>query len=360
MNVEIKDVVRVMDQPARMVQTSNAVDVVTGEPLSPDEIKFRLQIDQEAANGFIAVDTTYASLRLEIHQPMVSEDELVHDGASLALRRPSTGLQLPLSLAESGQESIVELIRHAVGEFPANVMHHLYAIANDPPYYRRNTFRVSISELLDRLGYTRDRRGIHYSTNRKRLTQTLFALYLTSVEVTRRTRNGRGTAAFTARLLSGVGYLTNQDVGALNVRAVFEQGLADVIEVSIEPMWYRGVRGDDGRPGRDYRLLPYPRSPQPSRGRRGPKPGAPHRGQSRTADLLRAYVQRCKEGAQARHIVVTRDALLEHAGITNRNISMAVNTLKKSLGRLVDEGTLSGFQVKPSKVDELMELTWTN
>lgn len=353
-------VIHSSDQPVTTLPASGEFDVITGEPLSPDEINFRLQIHQEAAEGLIAVDSTYASLRLEIHQPIVPTDGMIDGGDAWTLRRPSTALQLPLGLTEPGQDGVVEMIRHAVGEFPARVMHHLYAIANDPPYYRRSTFRVSISDLLDRLGYTRDRRGIHYSANRKHLTRTLFALHLTRVEVTRRTSHGRRhtTTGFSAPLLSAVGYLTTENVGEMNVRDVFEQGLPEIIQISISQVWYEGVRRDDGRPGRDYRLLPRPQATQSTRGRRGPKPGGIHRGQSRTADLLRAYVQRCKEQSQGRHVVLARSALLEHAGITNRNVSMAVNTLKRALNRLVEEGTLHGFQVKPSKVDELIELSW--
>ena len=338
------------------------IDQVTGELLSPDEISFRTQVHEEATRGFIAVDTTYASLRLEIHQPMVPAEHMKGDGETLTLRRPETALQLPLSLGEPGQDGLVELLRHSVGDFPARVMHNLYAIANDPPYYRRSNFRVSISDLLDRLGYMRDRRGIHYSTNRKQLTRTLFALHLTRVEVTRKTSNGRKrttTQAFSAPLLSSVGYLTNENVGEMNVKAVFDQGLPEVIEITINQKWYEGVRREDGRPGKGYQLMPRPTTPQSVRGRRGPKPGGAHRGQSRTADLLRVFIQRCKVQSDSSRAVVARTVLLEQAGITNSNISMAMNTLRRALTRLVDEGTLTDFTVKASKTDEVIELLWT-
>jgi len=361
MSAESMGITRSTDHAVTVLPTGGEFDVITGEPLSPDEINFRVRVDEEAAAGFIAVDATYASLRLEIHQPVVPTEAMSDDGDSWTLRRQNTALQLPLDLDEPGQQGVVELVRHAVGEFPARVMHHLYAIANDPPYYRRHKFRVSINDLLDQLGYTRDRRGIHYSVNRKRLGSTLFALHKTTIEVTRRTSRGRRgttTRAFSANLLAAVGYLTSENVGEMNIRAAFEQGLPEVVEVVINPVWYEGVRREDGRPGRDYRLLPRPQTPQSTHGRRGPKPGNTHRGQSRTADLLRAYVQRCKEQSQARRVVVARSALLEHAGITNRNASMAVNTLKRALTRLVEEGTLERFEIKPSKVDEQFELVW--
>ncbi len=349
-------------RPSLPISSSSDVDVITGEPLSPDEMNFRLQIDKEAAAGFIAVDSTYASLRLEIHQPIVSGDVLTSDGdAIMMLQRPNTALQLPLSLnlGEPGQESVVELVRHAVGDFPARVMHHLYAIANDPPYYRQRKVRISISNLLDRLGYTRDRRGIHYSVNRKKLTQTLFALHLTRIEVTRRSTRGRRaqTTQFSANLLSYIEWRTGEDVGEMNMRTAFERGLPEVMRIEINSQWYEGVRREDKRPGRDYQLLPRPEAPAPSNGRRGPKPGGTSRGHSRTVDLLRAYIQRCKQ-SQAQRVVVERTALLEHAGIMNRNVSMAVNTLKRALTRLVDEETLTAYQVKPSNVEELFELVW--
>jgi len=360
--VDPVDIVRSLNRDVTVLPGNGEFDVITGEPLSPDEINFRVQIDQESAAGFIAVDNRYASLRLEIHQPIVTSDALNYDDDALTIRRPNTALQLPLNLDEPGQQGVVELIRHAVGEFPARVMHHLYAIANDPPNYRRNKFRVSVSDLLDRLGYTRDRRGIHYSANRMRLTRTLYALYLTQISVQGRTAgSGRRKAAnygFVANLLSTVGYLTSENVGELTVQGVFERGLPEIIEVTINPRWYEGVRRDDMTPGREYRLLPKPQALDPRRGRRGPKPGGAHRGQSRTADLLRSYVQRCKENSQARRVVVERRTLLGHAGITNSNISMAVTTLKKALNRLIEEGTLTSFEVKPSKVDELFDLCW--
>lgn len=360
------DIVRSVNQAVTPLILDGDVDVITGDPLTPDEINFRLQIHEEAARGYIAVDATYASLHLEIHQPIVPADlEVIDqdpDADHVTLKRPSTALQLPLALGlgEPGQDGVVELIRHAVGEYPARVMHHLYAIANDPPYYRRNQFRISISDLLDRLGHTRDRRGIHYSANRKKMTRTLFALHLTRIDVTRRTRKGRNheTLAFSAPLLESVGYLTRENNDAATVREAFEQGLPEIVEIIISQRFYEGVRRDDGRPGRDYRLLKRPETPRGERGRRGPKPGGAHRGQSRTADLLRAYIQRLKENSQSQRAVVERNALLEHAGITNRNVSMAVTTLKRALNRLIEEGTLSAFQIKPSKVDELFELCW--
>jgi len=357
------DVVRSLNRDVTVLSGDGEFDVITGEPLSPDEINFRVQIDQESAAGFIAVDTRYAQLRMEIHQPIVPSDlpDALNDDGPLTIRRPNTALQLPLNLDEPGQQGVVELIRHAAGEFPARVMHHLYAIANDPPNYRRNKFRVRVSDLLDRLGYARDRRGIHYSVNRTKLTRTLYALRLTEISVQGRT-TGQGRRSknygFVANLLSSVGYLTSENVGELTVQGVFERGLPEIIEIEINPRWYEGVRRDDMQPGHNYRLLPRPPAIAPKRGRRGPKPGGAHRGQSRTADLLRSYVQRCKENSQARRVVVERRTLLGHAGITNSNMSMAVTTLKKALNRLIEEETLTSFEVKPSKVDELFDLCW--
>jgi len=242
-----------------MLSTQPAVgdiDVLTGQPLTEVEVEFRLQIQQEIE--FIALDADYAAYRAAIHQPIGDDEFPQPDDEGWSLHRPATALQLPLIPSDRDQgaeEGVVELLRHFVGEFPAHVMHLLFEVANDPPFYRRPDITVSINELLDRLGYTRDSRGIHYSVNRRRLTRTLQALHLTNVELYQ--RRGKTTKAFSAPLLSALGFTSaDEDVRKMQLREVFRRGLPDVIQITINSIWYKGVRDAEGRPGGHYQLLP--------------------------------------------------------------------------------------------------------
>jgi hypothetical protein len=262
------------------------IDVLTGQPLSEIEVEFRLQIQQEIE--FIALDAEYAAYRAAIHQPLSVDENPRLDGQGWTVQRPVTALQLPLpsmDREQNSQESVVELLRHFVGEFPARVMHLLFEIANDPPFYRRPDITISINDVLDRLGYTRDGRGIHYSVNRKRLTTTLRALHLTDVELYQ--RRGKTTKAFSAPLLAALGFTSsNEDVRKMPLREVFARGLPDVVQLSINSIWYKGVRDTEGRPGTNYQLLPRTSLEAPLRKRGG------HRGHSairtgRSVDNLR-------------------------------------------------------------------------
>lgn len=333
------------------------IDTITGQPLDENEVEYRLRMIQQEGE-FIAVDDEYAAYRAAIHQPL-SDDEFGHmDQEGWRLERPVSALQLSLlpdERTQDSQETVVQLIKHFVGEFPAKVMHLLFEIANDPPFYRRPDIRVSINDLLDRLGYTRDGRGVHYSANRKKLTQTLLALYLTQVEL-RRTR-GKSTDGFRASLLASIGFSTNEDVRNMPFREVFAQGLADVVPLTINPLWYKGVRGTDNRPGTHYKLLPRATMEQ-----RGRKRGAP-RGHSqvrsgRSVDNLRVYVQRCQSSTQAREVEIALTSLLQEAGITNRNLSQAQATLRRALDKLIAEDVLSGYRQIQRGATAVMELRW--
>jgi hypothetical protein len=334
------------------------IDVLTGQPLSEVEVDFRRQIQQEI--DFIALDAEYAAYRAAIHQPLGEDEYPTLDNEGWSLQRPNTALQLPLvpvDREQVSQDGVVELLRHFVGEYPARVMHLLFEIANDPPFYRRPDITVSINDLLDRLGYTRDSRGIHYSASRKRLTRTLQALYLTDVELYQ--RRGKTTKAFSAPLLSVLGFTSsNEEVRQLPLREVFARGLPDVISLSINSIWYRGVRDTDGRPGTHYRLMPRVTAEQTGRKRLGNRPGKAQVRSGRSVDNLRIYIQRCQTSTQARHVAIALPSLLQEAGITNRNTSQAAATLRRALDRLIEEGILTSHRQVQRGATSVLELHW--
>ena len=331
------------------------IDTLTGQPLSELEVEFRIKIQKEIE--FIAIDAEYAAFRAAIHQPL-SDDEAPHlnqDGWTL--ERPTTALQLPLlpvDRDQSSQESVVELLRHFVGEFPARVMHLLFEIANDPPFYRRPDITVSINDLLDRMGYTRDTRGIHYSINRKRLTRTMLALHLTDVELYQ--RRGRTTRAVSASLLSALGY-TNEDVRKIPLREAFARGTPDVVQLTINPFWYKGVRDGENRPGASYQLLPRATVEHAGR-RRGAPRGRTQIRPGRSVDNLRIYVQRCQTSTQARQVAIALSSLFAEAGITNRNTSQAAITLRRALDKLIAEGVLLAHRTVQRGATAVVELRW--
>ena len=74
-------------------------------------------------------------------------------------------------------DNIIDLIRPYVGAYGARVIHLLYEIANDAPYWRNPLITVDTNELLDRLGAKRDPRGIHRSKNRELLRNVLNAAH---------------------------------------------------------------------------------------------------------------------------------------------------------------------------------------
>ena len=95
-------------------------------------------------------------------------------GVISAQRRTVTlQMQLPLDYPQDTIDNIIDLIRPYVGAYGARVVHLLYEIANDAPYWRNPLITVDTNELLDRLGAKRDPRGIHRSKNRELLRNVL-------------------------------------------------------------------------------------------------------------------------------------------------------------------------------------------
>lgn len=333
------------------------VDPITGEPCSPEELRFRMLIHKQREMGYIAIDATYEAVRLDVHKPLVHENSGVIDD-TWTLPREGVVLQVPMGGRDQGrlaEADIVQLVQYAAGDYAAVLMHHLFAIANDPPYYRRPVFEVNVSTLLDRMGYKRDSRGLHYSTARRRLTRTLLALQSINLQIVRRpSRQGGKTTGVVAPLLSGVMFATRggEDTGQMNATEIFTQGLPAVVKIHINPIWYAGVREHDGRPGSNYKLLP---PPDASVARVGPV----RRGRrSKTVELLRPYIERMKESLTNRAMTVTKATLLEIANITNKNVTMASKTLTDALERLCEDGTVLEYNVQGSSAGDLVRIRW--
>jgi hypothetical protein len=249
----------------------------------------------------------------------------------------------------------VTIVRSAINDFAAEVMLHLFALANDPPNWRRPQLHIQLSDLLDRLGFKRDNRGIHYSDSRRKLSTTLLALQLTQVGVQQRAgRKGDNSVGFIAPLLSGITYATQQDVGNLSPIEVFEQGLPDSVSVYINPLWYQGLREPDGAPGRRYTLIPRPEPvATPGRTRGGSR--------SPALRLLREYIQRCKRAEQGTQVAITRQVLLHVAGITSKRADKANVSLMRLLDTLLTEKVIEGYAPVPLPLGtmEIVTIRWS-
>jgi hypothetical protein len=106
-------------------------------------------------------------------------------GDSWLLKRANrTTLRVPVPEAGAAaglERAAVTIARAAIDDFGVAVMLHLFAVANDPPNWRRPDFTLRLSDLLDRPGFKRDSRGVHRSDARRGLTTTLLALHPTHV-----------------------------------------------------------------------------------------------------------------------------------------------------------------------------------
>ena len=159
-----------------------------------------------------------------------------------------------------------------------------------------------LSDLLDRLGYKRDERGVHYTNNRRLLAKHAAR---PPVDAGRRAarRAGRrrplGRLYRTADLLARLRY--EENVRHLSPIEVFEQGLPDAVTVTITDVWYAGVRQPDGLPGVTTAFS-----------QRRTTAGGRRRGGSRSpaVDALRVYVERCRAAGVSNHVRLTRQDLL--------------------------------------------------
>ncbi len=346
------------ETPALAPETVLHLHPESGEWVAAPEIDYRATMDDERARGLIAVDGLYLEVRSALHQPLVTaergqvrEDAWEMQRANRSIVRVPVG---PEGDAAAMEKAAVTIAGAALGEYGARVMELLFAISNEPPAWRRPRFTVYLSDLLDRLGYRRDERGIHYTNNRRLLARTLLALQLTQVGVQRSApRAGGRSVGFIAPLISSLGYDTRENVRHLSPIEVFEQGLPDAVTVTITDVWYAGVRQPDGLPGVNYALIPAPTAPDGGRRRGGSR--------SPAADALRVYVERCRAEGVSDHVRLTRQDLLAHAGVRDRRVKQAGLTLSRALDLLCTERLLTAYMPHPlpTRPDDLVTLSWT-
>lgn len=336
-----------------------AVDELTGEVLTAEEAAYRAVMRSEYEQGLIAMDATYYAERERIHEPFsdahgslsaAQEWELTREN-STTLRIPLRDIGDPTRLPDGldAVEGVAVRFAHALcGPRAARVMHVLYAIANEPPNWRRPRFTVSLAELADRMGYTRDERGVHRDYSRKELSRILLALHYTHVGV-QRTADGESRGVM-APLLSRLEYSTRENASGLSPQRVFELGLPD--NVTVEIGWFSSLRDAEGHPVHAYvRVLP------PAR---GTARGRSNRTGVSTIDNLRQQILQYRKTVRGTSIELARAVLLEQAGITNRNVTNASKSLRRALDALAAEGTLStyGPVPLPLRPTELIYLRW--
>lgn len=325
-------------------------DPITGELIGEKELAYRQRIRDEAEQGKVGVDALYLEAQRLIHQPLTDEHGLV-SGEGWTLERANR-TTLRVAFEEGPDRAAIEkmavaIARLVIDDFAAEVMIQLFTIANDPPHWRHPRLTVRLTNLLDRLGFKPDNRGVHYSEHRRKLSTTLLALSMTHVGVQRSRRGGRkGAEGFISPLLGPIGYATDQEVGQLSPFEIFERGLPDIISVTIAAPWYQGLREEGGTPGSHYSLIPRPHL-RPEGGRQ--------RGGSRSpvVRVLREYLQRYHQASGETELAITRSKLLEIAGITNRVSGQANTTLARALDALIGEGLLSAYLPVPLPLDPM-------
>jgi hypothetical protein len=333
------------------------LDPKTGQPITPLEAAYRVRIRTEHEQGLIAVDPLYHAAREAIHQPLLNErGELVDDAWELR-RANSTTLRVLLDQigdvkcaqmdSTALQQLAVTIARASIGDVAADLMKILYTYANDPPQWRRPEFTVHLSDLLDRMGYARDERGVHRSANRRRLSLALLALHYTHIGIQR--EEGLEHVGFIAPLLSSLEYRTREPVAHLTPAEVFAQGLPEVITVTINQQWYR-LRGADGRPTDEYVLIPRHAS--------GAIGGRARKGRNLTPmHMLQGYLAACGPHCPDGRIALTRSALLRVAGVTDRNVTNATKTLTRTLERLCAARILAAYSPQPLPLDPSAYIT---
>ena len=328
-------------------------DPLTGAELTDEELAYRERIRDEAEQGLFAVSSRYVEVADAIHRPMGSAQGTLA-GEDWVLERPgrvTLTVPLPPDLGSARRQDLaVQIARLAGGEFAAEVMLALFALANDPPYWRRPAFQVRMGDLLDRLNFARDGRGVHRSDARRRLSQTLLALHFTHVGVDQGINAAGKRLGYLAPLLVTLAYSTEQDIGNRSPAEVFAAGLPDEIGIAIHPMWYEGLSGHAGYAA-NYALLPRTQHEGPRR--RG--------GQSPVLAALRAYVrERAAEHRSHGRCTISRGVLIAISGTRDTNPRQAGRTLTRALDALCAEGVLVGYtpQPLPSGAEELITLRW--
>lgn len=333
------------------------------EVIGPDEARWRREIEEEAGKGLIAMDTVYTVYRPDIHrfddgEGSIESGKLVvrRKGGKLELQIPLPGFDSekpPLPDFETlGQEpsdpalvAVTEVARAALGDYAARVMHLLFEVANDYPHWRTPSITFSVNEFLDRLGYARDKRGIHYSKNRRYLMRALVALQTTQIIAERPVydKGKQYREVIMSPLLTGLRTIYDNDEEAnrhLSTWELFEKGVpGDIIHVRIGPDWYEGVRRSDGSRGNNYTLVP----------RLGDPRTLTNPSHSRTEDRLENYLYtRYKELKYAKlNIIILRSTALDKAGVTTKNVTRATQILQKALDKLQSKGVIKGYNPQP-------------
>jgi hypothetical protein len=298
----------------------------------------------------VAVDKLYAAKAVEIHTPPEQWDFRL--GIVSAKRRTITlQMKVPPETPEAMIDNVIDLIRPFIGAYGARVVHLLYEIANDPPYWRNPMLTISTNDILDRLGQKRDKHGFHQSRNRERLRDALNTAHTLEI-VGQYTlwENGKPiTKAFFKPVLSLIGATFDpaeiQGIPSVELR---QKGLPKTVQLRLN--FYDGVRRPDGSLGDHYVLMP--RLAEPKKLLKA--------NYSRTSDLLRAFflVQYRQSKSRDNSMTFTRELLLEKANIKNKNASRATMTLHKALDTLVSDGTLESFSNPlPTKPSEVVEIT---
>jgi hypothetical protein len=327
------------------------------EVVSPEEARLRREIEEDARRGLIAMDTVYSILRPDIHRFEQGEEGII-EGNSVTFQRKQGKLSLQIPLPgfdnldapenekrEMALVAVTEVARAALGDYAARVMHLMFEVANDYPHWRTPNVTFSVNDFLDRLGYARDKRGIHYSKNRRYLMRTLVALNNTIV-VAERPVYDKGKhyrAAVREALITSIRTIYSNDEEAnagLSTWELFEKGTpGDIIQVSIGQAWYEGVRRRDGTPGNNYTLVP----------RLGDPRLLANPGHSRTEDRIENYLYtRYKELKYSKlSIAIQRGTALDKAGVTTKNVTRATQILQKALDKLQSKGVITDYNPRP-------------
>jgi|GEM_PF-1538939 len=344
----------VMPSPEPVAWQVQEIDPLTGAALEPSEIAYRQTIAEQHRRGLIAVDPVYDYIRAEMHKPIAGRGEIVDDAAWVLKRNNRITLRIPFNeigdlgaianLADLDRLG-VEIAHKALGAAAADVMDVLYTWANDPPHWRSPVLRISMNKLLDTLSYKHDRRGVHYSNNRRLVAQTLLALQFTQFALQQ--QRGRTRVGTIATLISSLTYETSEPVGDLTPFEVWAQGLPETLTITLNREWYR-TRDADGLPQPGYNklirrpLLPNARS---RTGRRSPVRAA-------IEDYLAFARDRALHLETHDELVLTRKALLTTAAISDTDRYNQTRTLGRNLDSLCADGVLTHYLPRPLPMDD--------
>jgi hypothetical protein len=295
----------------------------------------------------VAVDRMYASKATEIHTPPEAWD--FNLGVLKAERRTiAIQMKLPFEATQDIIDNIIDVIRPYVGLYGARVVHLLYEVANDPPYWRNPLITIDTNEFLDRLGIKRDKHGYHYSDSRERLRNALNAAHnLEIVGEYTAWENGRQVRrALRRTVLSLIGATFDaEESQALSTSELFQRGLPKTMQIRLN--FYDGVRRPDGKLGNHYVTLPRLGKPETLASAR----------HASTEELLKAYLLARYRQSDMESLTITRAVAMEKANITNKNVTRATQTLVRALNKLTEEGIVQEYSPIPLKPQQSFTVT---